>query len=546
MTDRLERNRPFRSFAVDLALLALSAVVFSFAFPSFISRWGIGPLAFIALVPVPFVLRRNGYGASVLLGMLYGYGTYALFNFWLAKFHPLAHIIVPVIYGAYFLILFPALKAADDLFPRYGHLVQLVVWLAYEYLRTLGFLGYAYGVIGYSQYLFLPVARIAEVTGVWGVSAIVVFPSFFLGRAVVEKTEHPSRSWRTHLGGYLRARKFEWIGYLLVCAVAVTYAAVAPSDFSDSPQWRVALIQQNVDPWRGGTRAYRRSLDIHLRLSVEAEAEDPDIVIWSETAFVPSISWHTRFRTDPERYLLVEELTRFLDGRDIPYVLGNGDGQLADPGRPPVNPDGTLNRVDYNAVLMYRNGVIDDTYRKLRLVPFTESFPFKRQLPLVYQWLKNADTHFWEKGSEYTVFDTGGVKFSTPICYEDTFGYLSREFVRRGAQVIVNITNDSWSASVAAEMQHMAMSVFRAIENRRSMVRSTNGGITCTIEPDGEIAAIVPPFVETALVADVPVYDESTTVYTRFGDWFGRLAVVLAGVLFITGAVLRRRRSTRR
>ena len=145
------RQAPVKRFFTDIALLGFSALLFALSFPSFISMWGFGPLAFVAFLPIPFVLRRNGYGASALLGLLYGYGSYALFNFWLAKFHPLAHVIVPVIYGAYFLLVFPLLKAADDLFPNRGYLVQLLVWLAYEYLRTLGFLGYSYGIIGYSQ-----------------------------------------------------------------------------------------------------------------------------------------------------------------------------------------------------------------------------------------------------------------------------------------------------------------------------------------------------------------------------------------------------------
>ena len=422
---------PFIRFAVDVGLLAISVLLFSLAFPSFLSRWGFSPLAFIAFVPLPFVLRRNGFVATALLGLLYGYASYALFNFWLAKFHPLAHIIVPVVYGAYFVVLFPLLKAADDLFPRYGFIAQLVIWLAYEYVRTLGFLGYSYGTIGYSQYLFLPLAQFASFAGVLGVSAIVAFPSFYLGRVAIDWYENRRALQSTAV--FTRSRYIELGIYLAIFVVILLVGIFRESDFSDQPNWRVSLIQQNVDPWRGGDRAYQASFDIHTRLSLEAEAESPDIVIWSETAFVPSISWHTRYRTDTSRFALVKDLTSFLDGRQIPYVIGNGDGQLADPARPPADSFGRLNRVDYNAVLLYERGVIVDTYRKLHLVPFTEYFPFQEQLPGIYQWLKDADTHFWERGTEYTVFDAGGVRFSTPICYEDTFGYISRNFVRRGA-----------------------------------------------------------------------------------------------------------------
>ena len=180
-------------------------------------------------------------------------------------------------------------------------------------------------------------------------------------------------------------------------------------------------------------------------------------------------------------------------------------------------------------------------------MPFTEHYPdwgpqFLKDL------LEDFDTHFWEQGEEWTVFDAGGVRFSTPICFEDTFGYLNREFVNRGAQVIVNMTNDTWSGSVPAEMQHFAMAVFRATENRRSVVRAANSGITAIVEPSGRITATLEPFVEGTLIGDVPVFDEARTLYSRAGDWLG-VGLTAAALLLIAGAlggaVLRRWRDAR-
>lgn len=536
VTTKLEPVNLARRLIEDLALLALSALLFSLSFPSFLSIWGYAPVAYVAIIPVFVVVRRNGWLGNVLLGFLYGYGAYALFNFWLTKFHPLAHIIVPVIFAVYFLVLFPLLKAADKLFPKNGYLVQLLVWMGYEYLRTLGFLGYSYGILGYSQYLFLPLIRVASLTGVWGVSAIVVFPSAYLGGAL--KGAGGIKGWPDAIRRFYSEHKIAPLVYAGLFIAAVIFGLAQKTDFSDQRQWRVALIQQNVDPWKGGLKAYTDSYEIHTRLSTEVqERENPDIVVWSETAFVPGIDWHTRYRTNQDSYRLVKKLRDYLNEQDIPFVIGNDDGQIANPGQPPVNWDGTLNRLDYNAAILYIDGEIVDTYRKLHLVPFTEGFPFKDSLPGIYNWLKEADTHFWEKGEEYTVFEANGVKFSTPICFEDTFGYLSRGFVNRGAQVIVNMTNDSWSKSVAAEMQHMSIAVFRAVENRRTLVRSTNGGITCTVEPDGEITSILDPFVEAYLVNDVPVYDEATTLYTRWGDWLGIVFAGGAAVALLAGLV---------
>ena len=104
------------------------------------------------------------------------------------------------------------------------------------------------------------------------------------------------------------------------------------------------------------------------------------------------------------------------------------------------------------------------------------------------------------------------------------------------------MTNDSWSKSVACEMQHMAIALFRAVENRRTLVRATNGGITCIVDPNGRITALLPPFREDFLVADAPVYDGAATPYTRLGDWFAWLALA-AGLALPAAAGLRAARA---
>ena len=521
-----------RTTTGEIGLLLLSALLFALAHPNLLTRWGVGPVAFVALAPVFLVLRRAGWLRVVLYGVLYGYVSYALYNYWLATFHPLAIIIVPVVYMGYLLLLFLLLKLADQLFPRYGYLVQVLVWVGYELVKSLGFLGYSYGILGYTQYLWTDFIQIAGVTGVWGVSLLVIAPSALLARWALEALEARSAPWRRALLARFWARhRIPLLGLTLLLAANLVYGAAARGDYQAVRQWRVALVQQNIDPWRGGFYAYERSLEILLRLSEAALREDPDIVIWSETSFVPGIDWHTRHRTDSRRYALVQELRAYLDRQSVPFVVGNDDGQLE------RTADGEM-RVDYNAAIMFHQGEIVQTYRKIHLVPFTESFPFKRQLPGIYQWLKEADTHFWKQGTEFVVFDSGagsgraGVRFSILICFEDTFGYLGREFVREGAQVLVNMSNDSWSASVPAEMQHMMIGIFRAVENRRSVVRSTNGGMTVTVDPDGRLLQMLEPFTDAYLFGTVPVVDGPRTLYTRWGDWFG-VAALVAGLALL-------------
>ena len=517
---------------VDVCLLALSALLFALSFPSFLSPQGWFPLGFVCLAPLFVVVRRASWPAVPFYGLLFGYASYALFNYWLGKFHPLTLVVVPPIYAAYFLVTLPALKLADALFPRHAAVLQAGLWVCYEYfLKSRGFLAYSYGNLGYSQWDFLPLIQIADLVGVWGVSLLVVFPSALLGRAFADGLAALREQWRAYVAPAAI--------YVAVVAGVVAYGLVSPVNTAADRQWKVALVQQDVDPWKGGFAAYRRSLDVLERQSQAALASRPEIVIWSETSFVPAIDWHTRYRPDTETYGLVKELRDFLSSQPVPFVVGNDDGELK------RVEEGQEVRVDFNASLLFEHGQIVDTYRKLHLVPFTESFPFRKTLPRLYNWLVNADTHFWEKGTVYTVFDADGVRFSTPICFEDTFGYLCRGFVRRGADVLVNMTNDLWSRSLACAMQHMTMAVFRAIENRRSVVRSTNGGVTDIIDPNGRILAAFPAFTEGYLPGTVPVHRGLTTLYTAWGDWFPLilLALCLAGV---AAGVARRIRTPRK
>ncbi len=520
-----QRNQSRTALAevgTQIGLLFLSALLFSLSHPNLLFDWGFFPLGYIAFVPVFIVVHRSSWPGTVLYGMLYGFVAYATHNYWLLNFHPLSIFIVPVIYAAYFAVVFPLLKSADALFPRYGFLVQLAIWLAWEYLRTQGFLGYAYGISGYSQYLVTPLVRLSALTGVWGVSLLVLFPSVFLGNAL-----------KDGLAGFrefVRSRRVVAVGYAALFVLALVYGFASQVDYSDSRMWRVALVQQNVDPWEGGVSAYRESLDILVRQSSMALEEDPEIVIWSETSFVPSINYHSRFRTNPESFALVREVVDFLAVQPVPFVVGNSDGRMV------RSADGSLERADYNAAILYADGQVVDTYRKIHLVPFTEHFPYQRSLPWLHRLLVENETTFWESGDEFTVFEAGGVSFSTPICFEDTFGYLSRAFIREGAEVIVNLTNDSWAHSVAAAMQHMAMAVFRSAENSRSMVRSTNGGMTTIIDPNGRILELFPPFIEGYMIGEVPVYSGRQTLYTRWGDWFAWLSVAAAAGLLLVGA----------
>jgi apolipoprotein N-acyltransferase len=522
-----------KNFFINLGLTVLSVLLFTGSFPNLLVENGIPFLAWIAYAPIFLLLQRVSLGASVFWGAFYGYAAYGLFNYWLTAFHPLAGLIVNSIYLVYNAALFFFLRLALILFPKRGWLVQWIIWLAYEYLRTKGFLGYSYGITGYSQWRMIPLIQIANIFGVWGVSALVVFPSVWIAHVIGtgDRGLGIRERVKTLLSTpYSLLPFFAWLAFLIA---SIIYGLALPSEFSTAPQANIALIQHNTDPWKGGIEEYRKNFVVLKRLSNEAlEAmPKPDMVVWSETAFVPRIYWHETYRDDPSSWLLVKELLDYLAAQEVPFVIGNDDGR-----KDPVKNPKEGNRIDYNAAILFEKGKNAGMYRKLHLVPFTEHFPYEKQLPFIHRALLNADTHFWEKGSEVKVFEGPGFVFSTPICFEDTFGYLVRKFVQNGAQIIVNLSNDAWSKSLPAQNQHLSMAVFRATENRVSMVRATASGQTCGIAPNGRIIAMAAPFTEAALGVAIPVI-KGNTVYTRLGDFLGLSFAVAAVILLLFGAV---------
>ena len=536
----LER-RSLRTVCSEVFALVISAFVYSLAFPGFFLEHGIGALAFISLIPVFIVIRNTSWKLIAPYGFLFGFVFYVIFNYWLKTFHPLAILIMPFIKGFEMILLFPVLKLADSLFRKKGYIVQSIVWVAYAYLCEQWFAGFPYGTICYAVYSFLPFIQIAEITGAWGIVFLMIFPQAFIARYLHDyiKGEHyPFIS-------FIKSNLIEAVVYVVLLALTFAFGFSRISYWSDrEPErvWKVATVQHNHDSWEGGLPTYIRNFNNLRRYTLEAVTRSPDIVVWSETAFIPSIDWNMRFQYPGNEGMrnLISEFVAFGEGLSVPLLTGNADGEPKYPDKGPFLEDGSQNRDDYNSVILFDDGSIVEKYRKQHLVPFTEHFPYERQLPWLYNMLKANGYHWWEKGTEPVVFETDGVKFSTPICFEDVFGVISAEFVANGADLIINMTNDSWSQSIAAERQHQEIATFRSIETRKSMVRGTNSGITCLVTPEGRVHDEMEPFTMGYTIYDVPIYthdDNPDTFYVRHIDLFGKMAVYASVVILVAGCI---------
>ena len=545
----LYEKRSLRTLCSEVFVLIVTAFVYSVAFPGLVSEKGLGFIAFFALIPVFAIIKNTSWKAVGFHGFLFGVAFYCFYNYWLPNFHKGAIVIVTVIKGGEMVMLFFALKAAVTFFRKHGYLLQGLIWVSYAYLSESWFAGYPYGTICYALWRYLPLIQVAEYTGIWAIIWMMITPQAFLGGWVADKVKGKGDRFIAFIKNNIAfpvCYAVLFALWLITGFISLNYWSSAEADRT----WRVATIQHNHDSWQGGLTTYRRNFSNLRRLSLEAIRQDPDIVVWSETAFVPSVSWHMNYSYEgagdtignAETAELVREFVAFGEELSKPLLTGNPTGVLADPAKGPIDPEtGELNRTDYNSVILFDDGTIKESYNKQHLVPFTEHFPYKKTMPWLYNILVSLDYNWWEQGDEPVVFETGGVKFSTPICYEDVFGYLPAEFVKNGADVIVNMTNDRWSGSADAAFQHATIAVFRSVETRKTMVRSTNSGQTCMILPTGELTDPVEQFKMTYHIYDVPVYESATyghTFYVEHTDILAYSSIAASAAALVIGALL--------
>lgn len=525
-----------KSFLINIFLLILGSFLFAFSNPGFVFSEGLGFLAWIAYIPVFVLVYRLSFKTVWIYGFVYGVFSYMLYVSWLVIFSPVGSIAIEAMYGVFLMLTFVAMKACCLLFPKKWYLASFLACLGYEYLKTIGFAGFSYGVTAYTQWKNPVLIQCADLGGVWLLSAVVLFSSAWLSNVLVcffKKSEKSAQA----LVQVLRENFIPAFVWFVVLVAIVVYGFASVKDYSAFPKVKVAAIQHNTDPWLSNdVEAYAKDVDTLIALSNQALKEQPDtaLVVWPETSVIPPILKHYHLRRDRNRFNLIKRFLDFVESQQAVFVIGNDqqdDFYSPDP-------------ADYNGVLVFspkKNTLPPEPeiYRKIHLVPFTESFPWSKQFPSLYEALLNGDTHLWSQGNEYVVFRQAGLAFSTPVCFEDTFGDTGFKMFRAGARAFVNLSNDAWSKSLACQNQHLAMARFRCVENRIPAVRSTASGQTCIIDPNGIITAMAQPFAKTYVTGEIPVIpnDAEQTVYCRTGDVLGQFFAAAAFVLILSGIV---------
>jgi apolipoprotein N-acyltransferase len=469
-----------------------------------------GWLAWFALVPLFAALgalQEAGARPRRLFaaGYLYGLVFYVLGLHWVALLTPVAMTVPWLRYpgwlaAAAYLALFAGLSAwlAGWLARRarfpFG-LALPVAFLAVEELRGAGELGFPWFQLGYSQHAFLPVVQLAALGSVSLVTLWVLGLNVLAWRAALPR---PGRGLALAGGLALLALPWSWGSQVLRAAPEVAGPAVAlvQGDVGTEMKW---------SPERQGEVLAR-----FLRLSARAAQSRPRpvLLIWPETATGSYL-----IRQLDQRL----EVARFLSGAGVPLLTGYPDYTRL--------PDGRV-RATNSAGLIDTLGRVVAQYDKRHLVPFGERLPFQGLFPALGKLdLGQAE---WAPGRESVLFPSAAGPFGCLICFEAIFPDLAREDVRHGARWLVNVTNDAWFGRSAALEQHAAMAVFRAVENRVTLARCGNTGLTFVVDPWGRRHARLPAFEQAVGVAAVTPPGPRSG-FTRFGDWpLGLVLLVLA------------------
>ncbi|MBN2875213.1 MAG: apolipoprotein N-acyltransferase [Spirochaetales bacterium] len=540
-------------------LAMLSASLLSLSLPNELYSWGNPALGLIALTPlfIAFTMTSS-YKEAFIVGALFGGLAHGLSSYWLWFFNDFrfwtlgtSSIAYMIVYG--FLGLY--LRGVTSRTGLARPLVFALAWVVFEWGKSSGFLGYPWGLVAYSWNTVLPVVQIAESTGVYGISLVLAWFSAATGELL---TQPPSalqigsaeRSPTGRLRSVLPARPQTDTGRLLlaggqivtavVLLIALTgYGSVAlRRPRVQRGMFTAVLVQQNIDPWEG-TEAGNLATSIRLaREAMQGKSTAPDLIVFSETTLRRPWKGFERFfaatpRGDPLAGLLSETGSWLFTG--APEILDYETWEATN-----------------SVILIDPDGVQRGSYAKIHPVPFAEAIPFWDFDPF-REFIQNVVglESGWVMGSERTLFTlptktAGNVVFAGPICFEDAFAYLCREFVLDGAELLINLTNDSWSKTRSAEIQHFVAARFRAIELRRTLVRSTNGGVSAVVGPDGRVLESLPLFEEASAWVDIPVYVDEQTPYLAYGDWFVMAAacflMAIAIILYVDDALSKKER----
>ena len=491
--------------AAPLLYAILSGVMLTASFPSGKLDW----MAWFALVPLLKAIEPASPLRAFKLGFVTGFAHALTLIYWVVV--TLQHygglniyisLGILLLFCAY-LSLYPAFFAAilsKTRRPRFTVLLMAATWVALEFARAKFLSGFPWCLLGYSQYSNLGLIQIADLFGVYGVSFLILL----VNGLVYSLLFRPSA---------LRTRSFIWESAIILVLAGFTLyyghfrlQEKAPRE-SPGRSIRVAVVQGNIDQSIKWNPKYQgKTMEVYGRLTRVAITSKAQLIVWPETA-IPFF-----FQDHPK---LARKVFDMIRGANVDLIFGS----------PAFKSEKGRIRYYNRAYHLSSKGMVAGYYNKVHLVPFGEYVPLKKYLPFIQRLVVAAGD--FASGEKVEPIRMPKLSAGVLICFEVIFPELARTHTREGAEILLNLTNDAWFGRTSAPYQHLSMAVFRAVENRRPLVRSANTGISAFIGPKGKILMQGDLFQEEVLVMDVTPVRASAGFYTEHGDLFALLLSII-------------------
>ena len=502
----------FQSQNIRLYVLAiLSGVALVCSFP----KYGAGWVAWFALVPLLLALRTiTAPLKAAVVGLITGLVFYGGLLYWIPQVIitygkiPFGLGVLALVLLSVYLSLYLACFAAALVYLRERDFAEFVtaplLWVGLEFLKTILFTGFPWENLAYSQYKYLTVIQFSDITGIYGVSFLIVFMNTVLADILMERKKR-KRVFLEMIFGCVTL--FLLLGYGTFSLNRVS------AELNRGEAMEVSLIQGNIDQSVKWSPLYQQgTVDIYRILSLRNAPIGEGLIVWPETA-MPFFFRHNR-QFSPQVRSVAKLASDWL-------LFGS----------PSYQKDGEQIRYMNSAFLISPDGGVVQKYDKVHLVPYGEYVPLRAFFPFLGRLVEGADD--FRRGEHITPLPLGKHALGVLICYEGIFPRISRDYKRKGAGLLVNITNDAWFGMTSAPYQHLSMTVFRAVENRTFLLRSANTGISAIISPTGRIVKQTNLFERTALKGSIKFLDRKT-IYTLYGDMFAYVCLILLGLIILT------------
>ena len=501
----------------SLILSALSGLFLILIFPQFNLEF----LAWFALIPLLFAIQNQPLRTVAARGFFAGMIFYFFSLSWVTNTLinygnipvSLSFLILALLaaYLSFYISLFCVLTVKWSRGkPVYFFLLAPLVWTSLEYLRSTHMtFGFSWMGLGYSQFQTLAIIQPAEITGIYGVSALIVLVNaalhFFLNTWIFHLNARAGRRMSYRVIGVTTLVVGFWVGW------GNWALNLTKSQIESSPKIRVALAQGNIEQHLKWNKLYQQpTMELYKKLTLQAAKEKPELIVWPE-ATTPFY-----YGLDPIGTKYVQDLVRT---SGTPLLFGS-----------PYKKKVEGKELVYNrAFLISNQGETIDVYDKMHLVPFGEFVPFRQALFFIEKMVEIIGD--FGLGKRATVFTLNDYQLGVSICYEIIFPDLVRQPVKNGAEYLVNITNDAWFGKSAASYQHISMAALRAVENRTPIVRAANTGISGFIDATGQIRNTTQLFKRELIVDEITPNKGPRTFYSKFGDIFSYLCLALVAII---------------